>query len=241
MASNNRGRVGFGRMFSPRRRSASPVASQESQQKRRQRRARQWRERFRRSAISSWQSSCIVQGVCDFFRSSSETGAVVAAATGSHVVGIGYGRQLRLESLEVAADAGRRYLGEQRLASITDNGTTGVVDAGDVVRNDNDSIAPGTITKTYGSDAFGVVTSGLATGSDAAYDTIQDAVTAVDLAGTVHVLDGSYSENVAINKQVSLLGVQQGVDARGRVASESIITGAGNAADAANWFNVIDH
>jgi parallel beta-helix repeat protein len=100
MARNNRGRVGFGRTVSPSRRSATPLASQESQQKRRQRRARRWHERFRRFALSTWQSNRIMQGVCDLFRSGAETARAIRAATGSQVVSAGYGRQLRMEGLE---------------------------------------------------------------------------------------------------------------------------------------------
>src|SRR5688500_4532536 len=59
---------------------------------------------------------------------------------------------------------------------ITDNGTPGVVDAGDIVRNDNDAINPGTITATYGTNGFGIVTTGPATGSNPAFNNIDDAI-----------------------------------------------------------------
>src|SRR5262245_37383399 len=101
MARNDRGRADFGRMFSPRRRSASAVASQESQQKRRERRARKWRERFKRFSLSAWHESVIVQTVCGLFRASTATARALRAATGSHIVGAGYGRQLRVEGLEL--------------------------------------------------------------------------------------------------------------------------------------------
>src|SRR5262245_13187428 len=41
---------------------------------------------------------------------------------------------------------------------IADNGTVGVLDAGDVVRNDNDTISPATVTATLGTNGFGTVT-----------------------------------------------------------------------------------
>jgi parallel beta-helix repeat protein len=44
-------------------------------------------------------------------------------------------------------------------------------------------------------------------------------------AGTVNVAAGTFTENVSVAKSISLLGAQNGVDARGRVAAESIING----------------
>lgn len=108
---------------------------------------------------------------------------------------------------------------------ITDNGTTGVVDAGDVVRNNNDTINAGTITAVYGTDAFGVVTTGLAIGSNASFDNINDAIANTTTGGTVNVLEGTYNELVQVNKTVTLLGAQAGVDARIRTAvPETIIS-----------------
>ena len=48
---------------------------------------------------------------------------------------------------------------------VTDHGTIGVLDVGDTVNNSNDAHNPGAITKTYGVDAFGTVTTGAFTGS----------------------------------------------------------------------------
>src|SRR5207247_968582 len=50
--------------------------------------------------------------------------------------------------------------------------------------------------------------------------------TAVNACGTVIVYDGTYTENVTITKGMTLKGNQFGVDARGRVASESIVSPA---------------
>src|SRR5437870_4455341 len=60
-------------------------------------------------------------------------------------------------------------------ALITDNSPTGL-SVGDIVRNDNDTFLPGTITKTYGVDAFGKVTTGAFTGSLSGSATINDAI-----------------------------------------------------------------
>src|SRR5262245_52799170 len=48
---------------------------------------------------------------------------------------------------------------------IADNGAVGVLDAGDQVRNDNDTINPGTIVAILGTDGFGTVTTGAVTGT----------------------------------------------------------------------------
>lgn len=65
---------------------------------------------------------------------------------------------------------------------ITDVGTPGL-STGDTVRNDADTIAPGTIIGVLGTDAF---------------TSINDAVTNTVAFGTVRVLEGTYSENVVI-------------------------------------------
>lgn len=57
-------------------------------------------------------------------------------------------------------------------------------------------------------------------------DTIQGAINAASSGDTVNVSAGSYSENVVLAKSLTLQGAQAGVDACGRVATESIITAA---------------
>jgi hypothetical protein len=58
------------------------------------------------------------------------------------------------------------------------------------------------------------------------FATIQDGINGVTAGGTVNVNAGIYTENVTINKTVALRGAQFGVDARGRVASESTVVPA---------------
>ncbi|QDT78380.1 hypothetical protein Mal35_18290 [Gimesia maris] len=65
-----------------------------------------------------------------------------------------------------------------------------------------------------------------------AFNTIQGGIDGVVAAGTVIVNAGTYAENITLSKQVDLLGVQAGVDARGRVGTlddslSSIIAPAG--------------
>src|SRR5256886_413947 len=70
---------------------------------------------------------------------------------------------------------------------------------------------------------------GMATAADCndptpTYMTIGAAVAAAASGDTIKVCPGTYVENVVLNKSLTLLGAQAGVDARGRVASESIVT-----------------
>src|SRR3954452_24878910 len=99
MARQSRSRLRFGRMFSPRSKSASAVASVEAQAKRRKTRVKKWRERFKRFSLSSWHENAIVATVCGLFRVSANTARTLRAATGSQFVGAGY-RSLRIEGLE---------------------------------------------------------------------------------------------------------------------------------------------
>ena len=73
---------------------------------------------------------------------------------------------------------------------------------------------------------FVEVQDGKAFVSDTHGGSIRRGVEAVDTNGTVHVSAGTFTESVLVDKTVTLLGAQAGVDARGRVASESIITPA---------------
>lgn len=71
------------------------------------------------------------------------------------------------------------------------------------------------------------------------FATIQQGVTAVDIGGTVEVRAGTYPELVSVNKSVSLLGAQAGVDARTRTGvPESIVIGAVNGANRTTAFYI---
>ncbi|MBI2357716.1 MAG: right-handed parallel beta-helix repeat-containing protein [Deltaproteobacteria bacterium] len=62
--------------------------------------------------------------------------------------------------------------------------------------------------------------------SDPGYPTVQAAINAATSGDTIQVCAGTYVENVNLAKSLTLLGAQAGVDARGRVATESTITAA---------------
>src|SRR5207253_6601775 len=55
------------------------------------------------------------------------------------------------------------------------------------------------------------------------YPTIQSAIND-STCNPINVAAGTYVENVFVNRSVTLKGAQAGVDARGRAASESIVT-----------------
>ncbi|MBU2502397.1 right-handed parallel beta-helix repeat-containing protein [bacterium] len=73
-----------------------------------------------------------------------------------------------------------------------------------------------------------------------AFDNVQDGIAAVS-GSTVNVMPGNYSGNIVITAAVNLLGAQAGVDARGRTASESVLTvSSGNLLDIRTAGVVID-
>ncbi len=97
-------------------------------------------------------------------------------------------------------------------------------------------LAPGTYTVTVtdinGCTATTTATVGisgpvhnLTTGID--YCTIQSAINAASNGDIILADAGTYNENVVLNKSIVLTGAQNGVNACGRSASESIISGAG--------------
>ena len=61
------------------------------------------------------------------------------------------------------------------------------------------------------------------------YNTIGAAVAAASNGDTIDVCAGTYAENVAINKSLTVDGAQAGIDARTRSGSESIINGGSGA------------
>src|SRR5438034_5216382 len=60
--------------------------------------------------------------------------------------------------------------------------------------------------------------------TDPAYTTISAAVAAASSGDIIIVCPATYTENVVLSKSLTLRGAQSGVDARGRVASEAIVT-----------------
>ncbi len=70
------------------------------------------------------------------------------------------------------------------------------------------------------------------TGADGAFTTISAAVAAANTGDTIQVAAGTYAEFVNVNKTLTLLGPQAGVDARTRdsvpPSTEAVLTGATN-------------
>jgi hypothetical protein len=115
-------------------------------------------------------------------------------------------RIFRVESLEDRRLLAADFYVNDDWNLVTDNGVIGTIDAGDIVDDSNDPGGP-TITATYGTDAFGVVTTGTVTGSDLSYDEIQDAINSAAATNTIELLDGSYSEDLTIDEQLTIRGV----------------------------------
>jgi len=65
--------------------------------------------------------------------------------------------------------------------------------------------------------------------TDPGYSTVSAAVAAAISGDTIQVCPGTYVENINLSKSLNLLGAQAGVDARGRVASESTVRPASSA------------
>lgn len=136
-------------------------------------------------------------------------------------------RRLHVEQLEERSLLAAVVFMNDNWAVTTDQGVIGVLDAGDTVSNLNDTIAPGTITASYGNTGFGRATSGVIVGTNPLFDNIQEAVTATDVGGTLNVLEGAYAESVIIDKTMQFRGARAGIDAVGRSGVESTITPAG--------------
>jgi uncharacterized repeat protein (TIGR01451 family) len=124
----------------------------------------------------------------------------------------------RFESLEDRRLLATLYVDNPGDFVITTDTAPGGLSNGDTV----------TFNPGAGSQHGGAV-AGLTFGTNA-FGTIQGAVNAATAGDTVRVGPGTFVEGVNVNKQLSVLGNQVGVDAQaGRVgAAETIVTGAGN-------------
>jgi hypothetical protein len=131
-----------------------------------------------------------------------------------------------LEGREVPA-VGLTFVNDN-WAFVADNDGSNSVTVGDTIRNDNDTINTGALARIYGVDGFGTVTTGSITGSVAGATTINDAIANTVSGGTVEVLEGTYAQRVNVNKSITVLGAQHGVDARTSRGAESVVTGVGN-------------
>ena len=141
---------------------------------------------------------------------------------------------LRLERLEdrLAPAVGLTVV-DDNWALIADNDASGSLSLNDTVRNSNDTLNTGTITRVYGVDGFGTVShtnSIFFAGPTAVAGsaTINDAIANTVVSGTVDVLEGTYSETATVNKSVTVEGAQHGVDARNARGVETILDGTGN-------------
>src|SRR5207247_6912388 len=84
----------------------------------------------------------------------------------------------------------------------------------------NSSIAASTLVV----DDDGMASASDCNDSTSTYMTISAAVAAASSGDTIKVCPGTYTENVVLNKSLTLLGAQAGVDARGRVSpAESVV------------------
>jgi nitrous oxidase accessory protein NosD len=88
-------------------------------------------------------------------------------------------------------------------ALLSVNGTTGTINPADPCPNPRDS---------------------------AIYRTVQKAVNCALAGDVIAVAAGTYNENVAINKAISLLGANAGIDGRGSRGAESIVNGGATSA-----------
>ncbi len=105
---------------------------------------------------------------------------------------------------------------------------SGAPQIGDIIQNLDDTINPGGVTASYGVTGFGTVIVGSTPGTAPGAATIDDAIANTNTGGTVNVLEGTYNEQVTVNKSLTLLGAQHGVDARTRSGVESVVDNASN-------------
>src|SRR5262245_23534788 len=95
---------------------------------------------------------------------------------------------------------------------IADADNSGTLSAAAQLRNDNDTLNPGSVTAIYGATGFGIVTTETVSGTvtltqDPAFDDINDALANTDPGGALSVLEGTFNENVVVTDGVTLAGV----------------------------------
>jgi hypothetical protein len=93
----------------------------------------------------------------------------------------------------------------------------------------NDADGAGAVNANWASTLPGGLANGTQFGVDQ-FATIQDAINAVAAGGRIYVWDGTYVQELIVDQALTLYGVQAGVDARGRVATESVIDASGSGA-----------
>ena len=89
---------------------------------------------------------------------------------------------------------------------LSDEDNDGLLSRGDRITNDNDVYLPGTVVARYGIFGFGAITTGAIAGSLTEYDAVNEAMNGVAPGGTTLVLAGIYTENITIDKDVTLSG-----------------------------------
>lgn len=125
-------------------------------------------------------------------------------------------RDMRLESLEDRRVLAVLYVANDSGFTVTNDTAPPGLSAGDTVTWNGGGQFSAVQNLTFGTNAF---------------DSINAAISAANSGDTIDVAPGTYSEQVNINKSITLLGGQHGVDAQGgrASASESILDATNNA------------